>query len=111
MTEIVPTQNVQGRIYRIRGQQVMLDQDLAEVYAVPTKSFNLAVRRNAIRFPEDFMFQMSFREAADLRFQIETSSWGGVRQACGSSRGCKSPAGRIGRNRELRPGCLPRGRI
>jgi hypothetical protein len=68
------THDVQGRIYRIRGQQVMLDQDLAELYVVPTKSLNLAVRRNAIRFPEDFMFQLSSREAADLRFQFQAVS-------------------------------------
>lgn len=56
-----------------------MDHDLAELYAVPTKSLNLAVRRNPIRFPEDFMFQLSSREAAILRFQIETSRWGGRR--------------------------------
>ena len=76
MNQLITGQDVQNRIYRIRGQQVMLDADLAELYAVPTKSLNLAVRRNPIRFPEDFMFQLSSREVVVLRFQIETSSWG-----------------------------------
>jgi len=71
--------NVESRIYRIRGQQVMLDRDLAQLYGVPTKSLNLAVHRNPARFPADFMFQLSSREIVDLRFQIETSSWGGRR--------------------------------
>ncbi len=79
MSELISGQNVQNRIYKVRGQQVMLDADLAELYCVPTKSLNLAVRRNTIRFPEDFMFQLSSREAIVLRFQIETSSWGGRR--------------------------------
>ena len=54
----------------------MLDSDLAELYLVPTKSLNLAVRRNAERFPGDFMFQLTKEEAAVLRFQIETSKPG-----------------------------------
>ncbi len=54
----------------------MLDSDLAELYQVPTKSLNLAVRRNSGRFPKDFMFQLSEAEFKNLRFQIETSSLG-----------------------------------
>lgn len=57
----------------------MVDRDLAELYEVPTKSLNLAVRRNADRFPQDFMFQLTAQEAEILRFQSETSSWGGQR--------------------------------
>ncbi len=57
----------------------MLDRDLAELYGVPTKSLNLAVKRNIKRFPEDFMFQLSKDEFKNLRLQIETSSWGGLR--------------------------------
>ncbi len=52
----------------------MLDSDLAALYRVPTKSLNLAVRRNRARFPDDFMFQLTQEEADNLRFQIETSS-------------------------------------
>src|SRR5437588_11495664 len=64
---------VERRILLIRGQKVMLDADLAELYGVPTKSLNLAVKRNAERFPEDFMFQLTGDEAAGLRFHFETS--------------------------------------
>jgi hypothetical protein len=79
MNLIETTQNVQNRIYRIRGQQVMLDVDLAALYGVPTKQLNRAVRRNLIRFPGDFMFVLTAVEAANLRFQFGTSSWGGRR--------------------------------
>jgi hypothetical protein len=57
----------------------MLDSDLAELYGVPTKVLNQAVSRNKDRFPEDFMFQLSDQEFANLRSQIVTSSWGGRR--------------------------------
>jgi ORF6N domain len=57
---------VERRIFLIRGQKVMLDADLAELYGVPTKSLNLAVKRNAERFPKDFMFQLTDDEAAGL---------------------------------------------
>lgn len=66
-------------IYIIRGQKVMLDNDLAQLYHVPTKSLNLAVRRNLNRFPADFMFELTKQEYENLRFQTETSSWGGRR--------------------------------
>ena len=79
MAKLENIENLHGYIYRLRGQQVMLDRDLAQLYGVPTKSLNLAIRRNPARFPNDFMFQLSSRETADLRFQIETSSWGGRR--------------------------------
>jgi hypothetical protein len=55
----VSVERVQGQIYRIRGQQVMLDTDLADLYGVQTKRLNQAVKRNQDRFPEDFMFQLS----------------------------------------------------
>jgi hypothetical protein len=64
------------RILRIRNQNVMLDADLAALYRVPTKSLNLAVKRNASRFPQDFMFQLTDNEVADLRFHFETSKRG-----------------------------------
>src|SRR6266403_1194194 len=67
---------VERRIFLIRGQKVMLDTDLAELYRVPTKSLNLAVKRNPDRFPEDFMFQLTDDEAAGLRFHFETSKRG-----------------------------------
>ena len=72
----VPIHLVERRIYVIRGQKVMLDADLAVLYRVPTKSLNLAVKRNADRFPEDFMFQLTDNEVAGLRFHFETSKRG-----------------------------------
>lgn len=72
-------QVIQKKIFLIRGQRVMLDKDLSDMYGVSTKSLNQAVRRNAKRFPPDFMFQLNKLEFEDLRLQIETSSWGGAR--------------------------------
>ena len=67
---------IEQRIFLVRGQKVMLDADLAELYRVPTKSLNLAVKRNADRFPEDFMFQLTDDDVAGLRFHFETSKRG-----------------------------------
>ena len=72
----VPVQLIERRIYVIRGQKVMLDSDLAELYQVLTKNLNKAVQRNPDRFPEDFMFQLTDEEAKSLRFQIGTSNEG-----------------------------------
>lgn len=74
--EEVAEQVIKSKIYIIRGHKVMLDKDLAELYQTPTKSLNLAVRRNLERFPNDFMFQLSDEEYESLRFQIETSKMG-----------------------------------
>src|SRR3989337_2273357 len=63
---------IEGRICMIRGQKVMLDSDLAELYGVPTKRLNEQVRRNISRFPSDFMFQLTDDEAKSLRSQIAT---------------------------------------
>ena len=70
---------VGDRIFFIRGQKVMLDSDLAELYGVETKNLNKAIGRNPERFPADFMFQLSDIELKNLRFQFGTSSWGGRR--------------------------------
>ena len=64
----------------IRGQKVMLDQDLAVLYQVETKRLNEQVKRNASRFPEDFMFRMTKEEWSDLKSQNATSRWGGRRR-------------------------------
>ena len=69
-----PFELIERRIYAIREHRVMIDSDLAELYGVATKNLNKAVRRNAGRFPPDFMFQLSDQEVANLRFQIGTSS-------------------------------------
>ena len=65
-------QIIQKKIFVIRGQRVMLDKHLSEMYGVPTKSINLAVKRNIARFPADFMFQLTKEEYDSLRFQFET---------------------------------------
>jgi hypothetical protein len=63
-------QNIQSKIYEVRGVKVMLDKDLAELYQVTTGNLNKAVKRNIKRFPPDFMFQLTREEWASLRFQI-----------------------------------------
>lgn len=73
---VIPPERVERQILLIRGQKVMLDADLAELYEVETKSLNRAVRRNASRFPEDFMFQLSEQEYEDLRCHFGTSNDG-----------------------------------
>src|SRR5688500_3558288 len=78
---LVPIERIESRIYLIRGQKVMLSTDLAELYAVPVRHLNQAVKRNAERFPRDFMFQLSASEFEILKSQIVTSSWGGARRA------------------------------
>jgi phage regulator Rha-like protein len=77
----IPDEVVMNKIYVIRSQKVMLDKDLAELYKVETKQLKRAVRRNADRFPDDFMFELSKEEFDNLRNQIGTSSWGGTRYA------------------------------
>lgn len=73
-------QTIQNKIYEVRGQKIMLDFDLAELYEVQTKNLNLAVKRNIKRFPNDFMFQLTKNEWDALRLQIETSKGrGGTR--------------------------------
>ena len=73
MKEIVPIEVIERKIYLVRGQKVMLDSDLAELYSVETFNLNKAVKRNLDRFPPDFMFQLSQVEADSLRFQIGIS--------------------------------------
>jgi hypothetical protein len=76
---IVKEQSISSLIYLIRGEKVMLDFDLANLYGVETRRLKEQVRRNINRFPEDFMFQLSNEEFRILRSQIATSSWGGSR--------------------------------
>ena len=65
---------IKNLIYEIRGYKVMLDSDLADLYEVPTKRLNEAVKRNITRFPSNFMFQLNEEDLLDLRSQIATSS-------------------------------------
>jgi hypothetical protein len=79
MDRSIATKNIESRIFFLREKKVMLDEDLAYLYKVSTKNLNKAVKRNRIRFPGDFMFQLTAEEANHLRFQFGTSNWGGRR--------------------------------
>jgi hypothetical protein len=76
----VSEETIVEKIYIFRGQKVMLDRDLAEMYGVEVKRLNEAVKRNITRFPDDFMFQINKVEWQNLKSQIATSSWGGIRK-------------------------------
>ncbi len=71
---LISEEKIVGKIYLIRGKKVMLDRDLAEMYGVKTKVLNQAVKRNLQRFPDDFMFRLTRKEAVNLRSQFVTSS-------------------------------------
>ena len=75
-SSLILVERIEKAIYLIRGEKVMLDRDLAELYCVETKALNRAVKRNVRRFPADFMFQLSADEASRLRYQIGTSNSG-----------------------------------
>ena len=77
---LIPIERIANSIYLIRGQKVMLDSDLAELYNVETKHLNQAVKRNIDSFPEDFAFQLTKEEFDVLKSQFVTSSWGGRRK-------------------------------
>ena len=96
-TELMTVDNLYNRVYIIRGQQVMLDYDLAEIYGYEVKNLNQQVKRNVARFPEDFMFRLTREEVESVKLQIViskndeltqdnlksqfvTSSWGGNRK-------------------------------
>jgi hypothetical protein len=83
MKAIVPV-HVERKILVLRGERVMLDADLAELYEVETRSLIQAVKRNAARFPADFMFQLTEEETAILRSQtgISSAAHGGRRYVC-----------------------------
>jgi len=80
MSALVSRRRIEQTILVIRGHKVMMDADLAELYGVPTKILNQAVKRNKGRFPSDFMFQLTDHEAAGLRSQFVTSRGRGGRQ-------------------------------
>jgi ORF6N domain len=71
---------IESRILTIRGQKVIIDADLAELYGVETRRLNEQVRRNQDRFPADFIFALTVEEFTDLKSQFATSSWGGRRK-------------------------------
>jgi len=73
---LVPMERIERAIIVVRGEKVMLDSELAEIYGVETKALNRAVKRNESRFPSDFMFQLTPEEAESLRCQTGTSNEG-----------------------------------
>jgi len=79
MTKAISIEIIATKILEIRGKKVMLDRDLAQLYGVGTKQLVRQVKRNIERFPEDFMYQLTREEVANLRCQFGTSSWGGRR--------------------------------
>lgn len=81
MSSLVPIERIEKRILFLRGHKVMLSTDLAEMYGVEPRALVQAVKRNRERFPKDFMFQLSEKEFENLKSQIVTSSWGGLRRA------------------------------
>ena len=89
MKDLIPTERIEKSILLIRGHKVILDVDLAKLYGVTTFNLNKAVKRNLDRFPEDFMFQLTYQEVRNLIFHFGTSnlesqnvipSWGGTRK-------------------------------
>ena len=74
-------EGIEGRIYSLRGQRVMLSHDLAALYQVETRTLMQAVQRNIVRFPDDFAFKLTNQEVEHLKSQIVISSWGGSRKA------------------------------
>src|SRR3989338_5044037 len=74
-------EGIEGQIYSLRGQRVMLSHDLAALYKVETRTLMQAVQRNADRFPSDFAFKLTDQEVVNLKSQIVISSWGGSRKA------------------------------
>ena len=81
MKVLVPVDIIERKIYLIRNHKVMLSTDLAELYGVEPRALVQAVKRNSERFPDDFMFQLNDEEFENLKSQIVTSSWRGMRRA------------------------------
>lgn len=80
MAKLTPAK-VAPLVFLIRGERVLLSQHLAQLYGVSVSALNQAVKRNKERFPEDFLFQLDEAEFSNLKSQIVTSSWGGLRRA------------------------------
>ncbi len=81
MKTLITSAQIEDKIFLIRGQKVMLSTDLARLYGVESRALVQAVKRNIDRFPRDFMFQLTDEEFQNLKSQIVTSSWGGLRRA------------------------------
>jgi hypothetical protein len=79
MSDIMKFENLQDRIIELRGQSVLLDADVAEIYGVETKRINEAVKHNPDKFPHDYMFEISEGEFADLRSKFSTTKFAKTR--------------------------------
>ncbi len=90
--EVVAHSEIVSKIYIIREEKVMIDSDLAELYDVETKYLKRQVRRNIDRFPEDFMFEITKDEYADLRSQIGTKARGTLKVSSNGIYGARSSA-------------------
>lgn len=73
---LLPDELIEKKIFLIRGEKVMLDRDLAQLYGVETGQLTRQVRRNLKRFPTDFMIQLNYKEFSDLKCHFGNSSWG-----------------------------------
>ncbi len=80
MKELISSEIIHQKIFMVRGQKVLFDRDLAQLYGVSTRDLNKAISRNRDRFPIDFMFQLKKKEFENLMFHFGTSSWGGTRK-------------------------------
>jgi len=80
-SSVVPAERIENSILLIRRQRIMLSTHLAKLYGVEPRVLIQAVKRNQSRFPKDFMFQLTVKEFENLKSQIVTSSWGGLRRA------------------------------
>jgi hypothetical protein len=75
LKSLIPSERIEKSILMIRGQKVLIDNELADLYAVETIQLKRAVRRNIDRFPDDFMFQLTREELNELRHHFDTSRW------------------------------------
>lgn len=98
MAEVMSVENIQNKVYVIRGQQVMLDYDLAEIYGYEVKNLNQQVKRNIARFPDDFMFRLTRSEIESMKSQFvisrddyffEGQGGGSIRDICAGCRCCR----------------------
>ena len=85
-SSLIPIERIASKIYLLRGEKVLIDSDLAELYNVEVKQLNRAVRRNLERFPADFMFKLNKEETENLRRQSGTSSLPGQKTSWGGRR-------------------------
>jgi hypothetical protein len=81
MKNLIPIEHIEGKIYFLRKQKVMLSHDLASLYQVEARALVQAVKRNLDRFPEDFMFQLNNEEFHDFKSHFINSGWGGARRS------------------------------